>query len=587
MVKGAGAGRIAIAMLLAGAAASPAMAEGCKVGLIAAIPVTMQGLRPVVETQINGRPAPFVLDSGAFYSTIPPARAREFALPQEALPFGFHVNGIGGSSDASATTVRHFTLAGVDIPRVQFIVSGSEVGQTGLLGQNVLELGDVEYDLPGGMVRLFRPSNCGKTAMAYWTEGKPFFELPIESIEAGHHHTVGTVELDGAKLNATFDTGAARTVVSLRAAARAGVHPGDPGVESAGAGYGVGSHAVRDWIARFKLLKIGNEELHNVRLHIADLGPIDTDMLLGADFFVSHRVYVSNAQRRLYFTYTGGRLFDAVAHIDPGAAAVVAQNGDMTATPTDAEGYGRRGAMFVTQHDLPRAIDDFTKAMALAPKDPRFPRQRALAYLQQRRPVLAIDDLNTTLNLDASDSRARMIRAELRLRAGNPAGTIADLDLLNGQLAREDDARMQMAQLYSGADAFDAAIAQYDLWMAAHREDSHRSTAQNGRCWSRMLANKDLDKALGDCNAAVHAIPGNPSFLDSRAFIHLRQKDDRAALADFDAALAIDPKRPWALYGRSLAETHLGMTTEAARDRTLAVGLDKRMPERIRKYAIG
>ena len=64
--EGAGAGRIAIAMLLAGAAASPAMAEGCKVGLIAAIPVTMQGLRPVVETQINGRPAPFVLDSGAF-----------------------------------------------------------------------------------------------------------------------------------------------------------------------------------------------------------------------------------------------------------------------------------------------------------------------------------------------------------------------------------------------------------------------------------------------------------------------------------------------------------------------------------------
>ena len=123
--------------------------------------------------------------------------------------------------------------------------------------------------------------------------------------------------------------------------------------------------------------------------------------------------------------------------------------------------------------------------------------------------------------------------------------------------------------------------------MAAHHDDSRRSTAQNGRCWSRRLATKDLDKALGDCNAAVHAIPNDPSFLDSRAFIHLCQKDDRAALADFNAALAIDPKRAWALYGRSLAETHLGMTTEAARDRTLAVALDKRMPERIQKYGIG
>jgi predicted aspartyl protease/regulator of sirC expression with transglutaminase-like and TPR domain len=580
--------RVSIAALLVGATAGPAMAETCKVGQMAAIPVTMQGLRPVVETRINGKPAPFILDSGAFYSNISPPVARELGLPTQPLPFGFRVNGIGGSSDAMLATVRHFTLAGTDIPNVEFVVSGSDVGQTGLLGQNVLGLADVEYDLPGGMVRLFRPSGCAHASMAYWTEGKPYFEIPIETKQLAHNHTVGTVELDGAKLNATFDTGAAQTVLTLRAAARAGVHPGDPGVEVAGWERGLGRHVVQGWTARFKLLKIGNEELHNVRLHIADLGPLDTDMLLGADFFVSHRLYVSNSQHRIYFTYSGGRLFDAVAHADPGAAvAVVAQNAGETANPTDAEGYSRRGAMFVTQHDLPHAIDAFSHAIAMAPKDPRFPRQRALAYLDQHRPVLAIDDLNTTLTLDPADTQARLIRAELRLRAGNPAGAITDLDLLNGQLPREDAVRLQMARLYSGADAFDAGVAQYDLWMAAHHDDSRRSTAQNGRCWSRMLANKDLDKALGDCNAAVHAIPNDPSFLDSRAFIHLRQKDDRAALADFNAALAIDPKRAWALYGRSLAETHLGMTTEAARDRTLAVALDKRMPERIQKYGIG
>ncbi len=587
MVTGVGTGRIAIAALLVGAAASPAMAQTCKVGQMAAIPVTMQGLRPVVETRINGKPAPFILDSGAFYSNISPPVARELGLPEQPLPFGFRVNGIGGSSDATVAMVKHFTLAGTDIPNVQFIVSGSDVGQTGLLGQNVLGLSDVEYDLPGGMVRLFRPSGCAHASMAYWTGGKGYFEIPIETKDQAHSHTVGTVELDGAKLNATFDTGAAQTVLTLRAAARAGVHPGDPGVEVAGWERGLGRHVVQGWTARFKLLKIGNEELHNVRLHIADLGPLETDMLLGADFFVSHRLYVSNLQHRIYFTYSGGRLFDAVAHADPATAAVVAPATSEAAPPSDAEGYSRRGAMFVTQHDLPHAIDAFTQAIAMAPRDPRFPRQRALAYLDQHRPVLAIDDLNTTLTLDPTDTQARLIRAELRLRAGNPAGTITDLDLLNGQLPREDAVRLQMARLYSGADAFDAAIAQYDLWMAAHRDDSRRSSAQNGRCWSRMLADKDLDKALGDCNAAVHAIPSDPSFLDSRAFIHLRQKDDRAALADFNAALTIDPKRPWALYGRSIAETHLGMTTEAARDRTLATALDKRMPERMRKYAIG
>mgnify|MGYP002343962517 CR=1 FL=1 len=577
----------ALAALMIGTA-SPAMAATpCKIGQMVAIPITMQGFRPVVETRINGKPAPFILDSGAAYSNISPPEARELGLSLRSLPMGFRVGGIGGSSDASMTTVKDFKLAGLDIPNVQFIVSGSYVGQIGLIGQNVLGLGDVEYDLPGGMVRLFKPSNCGKSAMAYWTGGQPFFEIPIESRDNGQRHTVGTVELDGAKLNATFDTGATQTTVSLRAAARAGVHPGDPGVELAGAGYGLGSHVVQSWIARFKLLKIGNEELHNVRLHIEDMGSIDTDMLLGADFFVSHRLYVSNAQHRIYFTYNGGRLFDSTAHADATAAVVTAQGATTDATPTDAEGYSRRGAMYVTQHDLPRAIDDFTKAIAMAPKDPRFPRQRALAYMAQRRPVLAIDDLNTTLTLDPTDTRARLIRAELRVRAGNPAGTIGDLDLLNTQLPREDAARLQMAQLYARADAFDAAIAQYDLWMTGRREDAERSTAQNGRCWARMLADKDLDKAMGDCNAAVRALPRNGSFLDSRGFVHLRLKEDQAALADFNAALALDPRRAWALYGRALAEAHLGMTTQAAQDRTLATALDKTLPQRMKKYGIG
>ena len=29
-------------------------------------------------------------------------------------------------------------------------------------------------------------------------------------------------------------------------------------------------------------------------------------MLLGADFFLSHRIYVANSRDKLYFTYNGG-----------------------------------------------------------------------------------------------------------------------------------------------------------------------------------------------------------------------------------------------------------------------------------------
>lgn len=575
----------AIAALIVAARSTQPAAAACKVGQIAELAVTMHGLRPIVDTKINGQPAPFIVDSGAFYSMIAPPVAKAMKLPEQALPVWYRVSGIGGDANPWATTVRHLTLAGQDLSNVEFIVGGTDTGQTGLLGQNVLGLGDVEYDLPGGAVRLFRAQGCGKMAMAYWTNGKPFFEVPIEPKSTVVKHTVATLQLNGAPLRAAFDTGAGSTVISLRAAARAGVKPGDPGVEPDGWATGIGSHVTRGWIAHFKSLKIGNEELQNVRLRIADLGGADVDMLLGADYFVSHRLYVSNAQNRIYFTYTGGKLFDAKAHIDA-ATQIVAQGAADPAQPTDADGFSRRGAMFQTQGDLPQAIEAFSHAVALAPKDPRYTRQRALAYLAQHRPVLAMDDLDATLAADPADVEARLIRAELRLRAGNAPGTIADLDDVAGRLPREDAKRMQVAQLYSGADAFDQAIGQYDLWLANHHDDAHRSNAQNGRCWARALAGKDLDKARTDCDAAVRAVRSNPSFLDSRGLVALRQGDNAGAIADFTAALAINPRLAWSLYCRSLAEKRLGQGPESARDLAAALSIDKRLPDRAKRYGL-
>lgn len=584
-MKGQGFARLWILALLSAGVATPALAGNCQVGQIAELKVTMKGLEPIVDTMINGKPAPFLLDSGAFYSLIPQPVAKALDLPLSPAPPGFRLSGIGGSTNTEVASVAHFGLAGADLRNIEFLVGGSDTGQTGLIGQNVLGLADVEYDLPNGAVRLFRPKNCGKIAFAYWTEGKPFFEIPIQSKEEARNHTVGTVELDGAKLKATFDTGAERTVVSLRAAARAGVKPGDPGVQQAGWSFGVGRHAQQGWIGSFKMLKIGNEELHNVRLRMADLGDADTDMLLGADYFVSHRLYVSNTQHRIYFTYTGGRLFDATARIDT-STGFVPQGAPAAGETLDAEGYARRAAMYQTQRDLPHAIEAYSQAVTLAPKDARYLRQRALAYLAAGRPILAIDDLDAALALEPNDTGTRITRAEIRERAGNARGAIEDLDLAAAQLPREDMQRLRIAHLYTSADAFDAAIAQYDLWLDSHRDDGARAEAQNGRCWTLALANRDLKRARSDCDAAVRALPSNASYLDSRGFVALRQGDWTTAIADFNAALAINPRLAWALYLRGVAKGQLGQADAAARDLAAATAINPRVARRAAKYGL-
>lgn len=72
-------------------------------------------------------------------------------------------------------------------------MGGSEFGgeTIGFLGQNVLHLADLEYDLGQGMVRLIKPKDCSKTTLAYWaTTTMLLSTMPIEPITPQSPHTL-------------------------------------------------------------------------------------------------------------------------------------------------------------------------------------------------------------------------------------------------------------------------------------------------------------------------------------------------------------------------------------------------------------
>ncbi|MGC1303812.1 MAG: retropepsin-like aspartic protease, partial [Caulobacteraceae bacterium] len=315
-------GALALCGLVASAA--PALAD-CKVGRLAELPVTMVGRRPVVSAKINGMDALFVADSGAFFSTITHANAEKYKLSLEQAPIGFTLQGVTGSTDAEIGTAKDFSLGRIDVHRIQFLVGGGEMGAetAGLLGQNVFHAGDVEYDLPDGEIRIFKARGCGGVLLAYWVApGDPYAFISIESTTATQPHTVGEVYVNGVRLRATFDTGATNSILTLHAAARAGIRPNNPGVVYAGRSGGLGQRTVDAWIAPVSSFKIGQEEIKNTRLMIADLD-LQTDMLVGADFFLSHRVYVATSQSRMYVSYGGGPVFSVAARAEspPGPPA--------------------------------------------------------------------------------------------------------------------------------------------------------------------------------------------------------------------------------------------------------------------------
>jgi len=90
-------------------------------------------------------------------------------------------------------------------------------------------------------------------------------------------------------------------------------------------------------VGAFQSFAIGNESIPDVRIRFADLYRdatyTDTSsrikknamrnqpMLLGADFLRAHRVLVSHSQRKMYFAYVGGPVFDTGERRAPAAKA--------------------------------------------------------------------------------------------------------------------------------------------------------------------------------------------------------------------------------------------------------------------------
>lgn len=572
----------------------PAMAAGCQIGKMLELPVTMDGRSPMVLAKFGDKDARFILDSGAFYSTISRANAAEIGERVQPLPSYFRISGIGGDSTASFIVAKNFSLGGIAIPKADFVVAGSDTGTAGLLGQNILGIADVEYDFPHGAVRIMRTTGCAKTPLAYWAGQKPFTMVTLAPAPDGAFkpHTIGTILLNGVKIRAMFDSGAQGSMVSLAAAKRASVTPQSPGVVRSGFSSGLGARQVPSWLAPFDSIDIGGEAIRHPRLTIAEIGLENIDMLVGADFFLTHRLFVSNANRALFITYEGGPVFNLTPK---GAVSAEGKALDLSNTapePTTAEGYSRRGAVLLSNHHVTEALLDLNKACTLAPTEGRYFYQRALARLANHQRDAARGDLTESIRLAPTDPDARIARARLTVSREDSNETavsveaLADVTAADHALAPSSERRLAVARLYEALDNTEGALANYDLWLASHPEDSERANALNGGCWTRGLLGRELDKALSDCNAALRLTPKDAAILDSRGLVRLRRGELRQALADYDAALAITPKNAWTLYMRSLVEARSGDTVRAEQDRSLALSLKPNVADRARKIGL-
>ena len=545
------------------------------------IPVSIVGARALTTLGIEGNDVQMMVDSGAFYSMLNEPAAREMKLPLRHAPDGLTVWGLTGIIDIRMTTVKKLRIGRSELSNVEFLVGGNDSGHgnTGLLGRNVLTATDVEFDLANGVVRIMFPNDdCDGKNMAYWAGDTPVTVMEMVGREDRFPAIEADVLVNGKKVRALFDTGAG-TMLSRNAAHSAGIRNADmePGSIMLGAGAGEG----KTWNAKVARLDFGGEEVQNSRLDIGDFN--DPEMLVGIDFFLSHRLYVSLKQHRIYVTYNGGAVFARNTLAAADAAASAPADGK---PPTDAAGYLRRGTARAARQDYEHALADLDRACELAPQVAENFQRRAEVHLAMGQQPKALADLDTAVGLDPRRGEARLQRAALHAGMVNRDAALADLQATKETLTPQSDLHRGVAGVYLHLDLPAQAIAQLDVWLDNHRRDAGRAYALNERCWARLRLGTELDKAMADCDDAVDMASDNASLVDSRAWTHLRRGEWRDARSDFDRALKLNPAQTWSLYGRGLVRTHQGDAAGGRADLEAARKLEGDIDEQVRHSGV-
>jgi hypothetical protein len=272
----------------------------CTLTMVAQMPLQVEHNLLIVPAGINGKWVHLVVDSGAERTTISDSTASRLGLPHDPK-YVTHAMGIGGATTTTDVTIDRLVLGGVHFPMTR-IAAGTfnlqslpGLSADGLLGADILLAFDMDIDVPGGKLTLYRSRVC-PSAGPPWKE--PSFE--IAGVRARKDRLLLPFELDGTSGLAILDTGAQGNVLGVDMARRMGLNEqtmaGDPSIRQ----HGVGPAETISHLHQFKSLRIGPVAVESPKFAIlqSDFGV--GDALIGETFLQGRRVWLSFRNRQVF-----------------------------------------------------------------------------------------------------------------------------------------------------------------------------------------------------------------------------------------------------------------------------------------------
>lgn len=294
---------LALTCLLAAVSAH----AGCQVEQRSSVPVEAVNGNILVTVDVNDMPATFILDTGAERTLIGEDVVRRLGLERDSW-VASAVRGIAGIEERPNALPRSLRLGRAALRRRTLAEDNSvTVGPlpvreiagrpvAGLLGRDFLSPFDLDLDLPRHRLTLYEVPDCD-TGFLPWME--PYASIPA-STPLGAALVV-TVMVDGRPLRALVDSGASASLVTAPGMFRLGLTPALLAHDPVGSGRGIGPKLVPMYRHRFSELRVGSEVTRNPVLWVASVRVVPiVDLLLGADWLESRRVWLSFATKQIF-----------------------------------------------------------------------------------------------------------------------------------------------------------------------------------------------------------------------------------------------------------------------------------------------
>lgn len=252
-----------------------------------------------------------------------------------------------------------------------------------------------------------------------------------------------------------------------------------------------------------------------------------------------------------------GRYAEAIADFDAA----------LTIEPRNADALADRGISRVWTEDFDAASKDFDTAAAIDPRNAVVFRGRGLMAQMKGRPEDAIAAFTTSLQLDPGNSFALGARANANRAAGKYDAALADASTAIESNPALIDLYLLRANIFRTQKKPDKVIEQAAAIVAANPDSAYAHVASA----NVYIAAKHRDEGMKAFDRAIALKP--------EAFIYInrasaREDADRAGkLADYEAALKLDPKSSAAQFGKARLQQDAGDLRGAIATYTTAIAL--------------